>query len=633
MSELVSGGNMPLPGGVLRLRVAGAFDVSALVTGADGTVGSDADFVFYNQPQAPGVRLVGDVLTVDPARLRGGACRVTVVVSAAEPGTPLGRLPAPRLEVTDGSGRTVARFTPPRPGPETVLLLAELYLRPGTGWKLRAVGQGYADGLAGLARDFGVEVTDDGGQAAATAGTPDHSAPHAHTARPTATTPRAPSSRRTATTPWAPSTPPAATTPRDSSAHPTTTTPSTPTSRPTTTTPSDPLARPTAITPRTPTTRPTTTTPNETSAHPTTTTPSTPFARPTTTTSRDPSTRPAATTPGAPNSRPTTATPSAPAAQPTMTTPSNPLAHPTTATPRTAATRPTTATPRTPATRPTTTPRPPSARPTAIGSNTPAGRGTELPGDDFLRLVNSARARAGSVAVGLDPRLVSAARSHARAMADAGRLGGEGRDGVSVHQRISAAGYAYITVGEHLVSGPRSAAEFVEYCLESARTRRILLDPAFRHAALAHADAGDRYWTALWAAPLTPNALSRTAAEVVALTNAERGRAGLPPLAVDPLLTAAAQAHCADMVARDFYDHTSPDGSQPWDRAAAAGSRRRTIGENIACGQRSPAEVVDGWMNSPGHRANILKRDFGYIGVGFSGGGRAGTYWTQLFGG
>ncbi|MGV4983761.1 CAP domain-containing protein [Streptomyces sp. NRAIS4] len=478
MSELVPGGNMPLPGGVVRLRVAGAFDVSALVTGADGRVGSDADFVFYNQPQAPGVRLSGDSLVVEPARLRGGACRVTVVVSASEPGTPLRRLPAPRLEVTDGSGRTVARFTPPRPGPETVLLLAELYPRPGTGWKLRAIGQGYADGLAGLARDFGVEVTDAGGQTTATAGPPDHSAPHGHTARSTTDAPSAPSGAR-----------------------------------------------------------------------------------------------------------------------------------------------------------PTTTPRSPSAQPPAPGSSPHSPHLAEGPADAFLRLVNSARARAGSPAVGLDARLGSAARVHARAMADAGRLGGEGRDGVSVHQRISAAGYAYITVGEHLVSGPRSAAEFVEYCLGSARSRRTLLDPAFRHAALAHADAGDRYWTALWAAPLTPDALSRTAAEVLALTNAERGRAGLPPLAVDPLLTAAAQAHCADMVARDFYDHTSPDGSQPWDRAAAAGSQRRTIGENIACGQRSPAEVVSGWMNSPGHRANILKREFGHIGVGFAGGGRAGTYWTQLFGG
>ncbi|MGW4107720.1 CAP domain-containing protein, partial [Streptomyces sp. NPDC004976] len=126
--------------------------------------------------------------------------------------------------------------------------------------------------------------------------------------------------------------------------------------------------------------------------------------------------------------------------------------------------------------------------------------------------------------------------------------------------------------------------------------------------------------------------LDRTAGEVVDLTNRERARAGLPPLSRDARLTAAAQAHSADMVARDFYSHTAPDGSRPWDRAAAAGSARRTVGENIACGQRSAAEVVEGWMNSPGHRANILKADFTHIGVGFAGGGRAGMYWTQLFG-
>ena len=143
---------------------------------------------------------------------------------------------------------------------------------------------------------------------------------------------------------------------------------------------------------------------------------------------------------------------------------------------------------------------------------------------------------------------------------------------------------------------------------------------------------GDIYWTALWARPLGPGDLARTAAEVAALTNRERAVAALPPLAIDPVLTTAAQAHSADMVARAFYSHTSPDGCQPWDRAVAAGAQRRSIGENIACGQRSPAEVVDGWMNSPGHRANILKPDFTHIGIGFAGGGPAGMYWTQLFG-
>lgn len=244
--------------------------------------------------------------------------------------------------------------------------------------------------------------------------------------------------------------------------------------------------------------------------------------------------------------------------------------------------------------------------------------------DGFLGLVNSARASAGSPPVTVDARLASAAQAHASAMAAAGQLGVEGRDGVSVYQRITGAGYAYLTVGEHLVSGPRTPAEFVAYCLRTEQPRRTLHDPAFTHAALAHVTggrSGDTYWTALWARPLAPGDLSRTVTEVVDLTNRERARAGLRPLAVDPALSTAAQAYSVDMAARAFYSHTSPEGSQPWDRAAAAGSRMRSIGENIACGQRSAAEVVEGWMNSPGHRANILKRDFTHIGIGFAGGG------------
>lgn len=95
MSELVPGGNLPLPEGAVTVRVPGPFDVSALVTDDHGKVGGDADFVFYNQPSAPGARLSGDTLTIDPRRLRAGASRVTVVVSPADPATPLGRLPAP----------------------------------------------------------------------------------------------------------------------------------------------------------------------------------------------------------------------------------------------------------------------------------------------------------------------------------------------------------------------------------------------------------------------------------------------------------------------------------------------------------------------------------------------------------
>ncbi|MFI0819445.1 CAP domain-containing protein [Streptomyces sp. NPDC021098] len=425
MAELVPGGNQPLPDGTLTIRVPGPFDLSALITGDDGKVTGDGDFVFFNQPTAPGTRVDGDTVTVRPERLRPGASRVTVVVSPADPGTPLGRLPAPVMSVTGSGGAPLARFAPARPTAETVLLLAEIYRR-GARWKVRAIGQGYADGLAGVARDFGVDVMDE------------------------------------------------------------------PTPPPTT------------------------------------------------------------------------------------------------------------------------------------------GDGG---GDGTLGLVNAARSRHGVPPVTLDPRLTRAAEAHAAAMAAHGALAAESPDGTSLHHRIAASGYAPLTVAEHLVSGPRTPDAFIEYCLSGEEGRGPFRDPAVTHVGIGRASGtADVFWTAVWARPFTADGLRRLTSEVIALTNAERAAARLAPLAPDPRLTAAAQAHSDDMVVRDFYDHTSPEGRQPWDRATAAGATHRGIGENIACGQRGPAEVVQGWMNSPGHRANILKPDFTHIGVGYATGSRAGTYWTQVFG-
>ncbi|MFJ9810364.1 sigma-70 family RNA polymerase sigma factor [Streptomyces sp. NPDC101158] len=118
--------------------------------------------------------------------------------------------------------------------------------------------------------------------------------------------------------------------------------------------------------------------------------------------------------------------------------------------------------------------------------------------------------------------------------------------------------------------------------------------------------------------------------EVVDLVNAERARAGCGPLTENSLLTRAAQGHSDDMAARDFFDHTNPDGDGPGERVTAAGYRWSTYGENIAKGQRTPAEVMDSWMNSPGHRANILNCAFREIGIGIHTAG--GPYWTQVFG-
>ncbi len=118
--------------------------------------------------------------------------------------------------------------------------------------------------------------------------------------------------------------------------------------------------------------------------------------------------------------------------------------------------------------------------------------------------------------------------------------------------------------------------------------------------------------------------------QVISLVNAERSKAGCGPLSENALLTKAAQGHSDDMAARNFFDHTNPDGDGPGERITAAGYAWSSYGENIAKGQTTAAQVMDAWMNSPGHRANILNCGFKEIGVGLHTAG--GPYWTQAFG-
>lgn len=122
--------------------------------------------------------------------------------------------------------------------------------------------------------------------------------------------------------------------------------------------------------------------------------------------------------------------------------------------------------------------------------------------------------------------------------------------------------------------------------------------------------------------------------QVVTLTNAERAKAGCGPLAVNATLTAVAQAHSQDMATNNYFDHNSQDGRTPFDRMTAAGYRYSTAAENIAAGQRTPQDVTTAWMNSPGHRANILNCALKQIGVGYATGSSSqyGVYWTQDFG-
>ncbi len=133
--------------------------------------------------------------------------------------------------------------------------------------------------------------------------------------------------------------------------------------------------------------------------------------------------------------------------------------------------------------------------------------------------------------------------------------------------------------------------------------------------------------------------------EVLYLTNVRRGQGancgGQPfgpagPLEMQGNLRTSARAHSQDMGVQNFFDHTNPfTGTNPFQRMQAAGFQGGTMGENIAAGQSSPAQVVDGWMNSPGHCKNIMQPGFRYLGVGYfyAPASQYRHLWTQNFGG
>jgi uncharacterized protein YkwD len=119
--------------------------------------------------------------------------------------------------------------------------------------------------------------------------------------------------------------------------------------------------------------------------------------------------------------------------------------------------------------------------------------------------------------------------------------------------------------------------------------------------------------------------------QVVALVNQRRAANGCGTVKVNSRLTQAAQLHSEDQAAHNTMSHTGSDGSSPWDRAERAGYDN-AIGENVAMGYATPAAVMDGWMNSDGHRANILHCTAKAIGMGFAKSRDGTPYWTQMFG-
>jgi stress response protein SCP2 len=159
MTAMTPGSNVPLSAPRVAVDVSAPvrLDVSGLLIAADGKVRSDDDFVFYNQPSGPGVTYQSDSIIVDTVSVPAGIEKVVITASPDAAGATFAGI-EPTATIRDAdSGTVIATFTPPQLGPETALVVVEVYRRGGA-WKARAVGQGYANGLAGIATDFGVSV-------------------------------------------------------------------------------------------------------------------------------------------------------------------------------------------------------------------------------------------------------------------------------------------------------------------------------------------------------------------------------------------------------------------------------------------------------------------------------------------
>ncbi|MFJ8754740.1 TerD family protein [Streptomyces sp. NPDC102441] len=165
MTAMTPGSNIPLSAARVAVDVAAPvrLDVSGLLLTADGKVRSDDDFIFYNQPTGTGVTYrsgggsAPDAIVVDTTAVPPGIEKIVVTASPDAAGqTFQGVEPTATVRNAD-DGSALATFTPPQLGSETALVVIEIYLRNGA-WKARAVGQGYANGLAGIATDFGVSV-------------------------------------------------------------------------------------------------------------------------------------------------------------------------------------------------------------------------------------------------------------------------------------------------------------------------------------------------------------------------------------------------------------------------------------------------------------------------------------------
>jgi len=260
--------------------------------------------------------------------------------------------------------------------------------------------------------------------------------------------------------------------------------------------------------------------------------------------------------------------------------------------------------------------------------------------------INRVRAAIGRDALQESEPLTRVAQARAAELAAAGSLDSAGVPGEDLLGRVRRAGYLPGAIAEVVAQADAPAPEIVAYW--RAHADSIWRDVSSeRHRDLGIGVAsleGIPVFVLFLGATSSDSFAKRTEGlrdrdrvrrELLSAINGERRAHRLPPLRVDPKLEQAAQGHADDMLARSYYGHASPEGAMVLDRTRRAGYPSHAVGENIGKGQTSVLEVVEGWMESPEHRRDILHPFFRDTGFGLAIGGPPGgeqVLWVNVFG-
>ena len=212
---------------------------------------------------------------------------------------------------------------------------------------------------------------------------------------------------------------------------------------------------------------------------------------------------------------------------------------------------------------------------------------------------------------------------------------------VDLREALAQATYPMVNVQAITLNGPRDAQAAMKAVQESFC--QVVLDPQFVDIGVSQQD---RDWRIVLARPLLAGRLGDWQAEgqvLLQMINAARGQqrqcgtqvfAATTPLAWNATLAGAAESHTRAMANQNFLDHIDRDGRTPGDRAELAGYAGQQTGENIAAGLDTPRKVVDGWLASPGHCANLMNPQYSELGAAYAVDPKsdAGIYWTAMFG-